>query len=60
MLKTGKELQKWIDEISAQNFEDATNLPKFEYETKNFDNIPQILTKFLFFLHTQVQSISQH
>jgi hypothetical protein len=60
MLKTGKDLKKWIDEIANEKFGSAADLPKFCFEVKNFENIPQIVTKFLFSLHAQVQCLSKH
>ena len=60
MIKTTEGLEEWLNKISTQKFKSAAKLPSFEYETKDFENIPQILTKFMFYLHSQVQCISQH
>lgn len=60
MIKSPDSLGKWLDEISKYKFTDATQLPNFEYENKEFDNIPQIIPRFLFHLNSQIRCISQH
>ena len=47
MFKTPDGLEKWIKNISQHKIEDATHFEQFEYEFKEFDNIPQIITRYV-------------
>jgi len=60
MIKSAEEFQKWMDEISTKEFEDAKHFTAFSYENKEFDNIPQILPRFLFHLHSQIKWVQDH
>ena len=60
MIKTAEGLEKWLSEISKAKMKDATQYETFEYESKEFDNIPTIIPRFLFHLNSQVRGVWDH
>ena len=60
MIKTPEGLEKWLGDVAKKQMVNATQFETFDFEYKEFDNIPMIIPRFLFHLNTQVRGVCDH
>ena len=60
MLKHSDSLGSWIERVAGETFEQPLEYPNFEFEIKEFDNVPLVLPRFLFHLNHQLKSVCEY
>lgn len=55
MIKHSDSLESWIQGVSGQQHDNPLEFNEFEFQIKEFDNVPTVIPRFLFHLSSHLK-----
>ncbi|CAI2384563.1 unnamed protein product [Moneuplotes crassus] len=60
MIKHSDSLDSWIKGVAIATSNDPLEYPNFEFSSKEFDNVPTVIPRFLFHINHQLKSVCEY